>query len=405
MRLVLITHGSTGDTIPMVRLAGEAVRRGHDAILLAAPYWRTAAEDQGVRFAAIPPHGGLEDQTTYMRRYSAIRNKVKLLEEMFRQLNRWLPEILPTLREHLEGSDALLCSYLFPLYHHVADERGIPAVLVHFCPNTAFCPNRAPEQIPELPAFLPERLREGWARSLTGLADGYLTRRLNACLSRPELRLRSWLRPPVRLNLILAPESVAAVRSDELPKGTALTGFVAGGFAGGKDGGGGAWDEGPLLGFGSVSAPGMAEEFRHLYRHWPKDRPLTIQAGWLPPPPPPAESRIRIIGEAPHSEIFPRATVLIHHGGAGTTTSALLAGKPQVVVPHFADQDFWGRTVRRLGCGTVLPRKGWGKRLAAAVDHVDRPPFRQSAREIQAREAAVDGAATAIKRLEHWIHP
>ena len=34
----------------------------------------------------------------------------------------------------------------------------------------------------------------------------------------------------------------------------------------------------------------------------------------------------------PHSQVFPRCTVLIHHGGIGTTGQALIAGRPQLVV-------------------------------------------------------------------------
>ena len=35
-----------------------------------------------------------------------------------------------------------------------------------------------------------------------------------------------------------------------------------------------------------------------------------------------------------HSWLFPKCSVAIHHGGAGTVSSAIIAGIPQVCVAH-----------------------------------------------------------------------
>lgn len=42
---------------------------------------------------------------------------------------------------------------------------------------------------------------------------------------------------------------------------------------------------------------------------------------------------------------------VVHHGGAGSTAAGLRAGVPSILVPHFADQPFWGRRVGALGVG------------------------------------------------------
>lgn len=47
------------------------------------------------------------------------------------------------------------------------------------------------------------------------------------------------------------------------------------------------------------------------------------------------------VEQAPHNLIFPRCASILHHGGAGTTQSALLAGKPSIVIPHGFDQMYW----------------------------------------------------------------
>lgn len=55
--------------------------------------------------------------------------------------------------------------------------------------------------------------------------------------------------------------------------------------------------------------------------------------------------------ETPHSWLFPRVDVVVHHGGAGTTGAGLAAGKPTVACPYEADQFFWAKVVEDLGIG------------------------------------------------------
>lgn len=49
--------------------------------------------------------------------------------------------------------------------------------------------------------------------------------------------------------------------------------------------------------------------------------------------------------------LFPQCSAVVHHGGAGTTTEAALAGIPQVVCPVAFDQRFWADRVEWLGLG------------------------------------------------------
>jgi UDP:flavonoid glycosyltransferase YjiC (YdhE family) len=48
---------------------------------------------------------------------------------------------------------------------------------------------------------------------------------------------------------------------------------------------------------------------------------------------------------------------VVHHGGAGTTTTAARSGVPQIVIPHLLDQHYWGHRVHLLGVAPPpLPR-------------------------------------------------
>jgi vancomycin aglycone glucosyltransferase len=59
------------------------------------------------------------------------------------------------------------------------------------------------------------------------------------------------------------------------------------------------------------------------------------------------------VGEVNQQALFARVTAVVHHGGAGTTTTATRAGAPQVVVPQMADQPYWAGRVADLGIGSA----------------------------------------------------
>lgn len=56
-----------------------------------------------------------------------------------------------------------------------------------------------------------------------------------------------------------------------------------------------------------------------------------------------------VIGDIPHDWLFPRTSLVIRHGGSGTTHSAARAGVPSVVLPFGADQFFWAEQLRQWG--------------------------------------------------------
>jgi rhamnosyltransferase subunit B len=70
----------------------------------------------------------------------------------------------------------------------------------------------------------------------------------------------------------------------------------------------------------------------------------------------------------PYASVFPRASLVIHHGGIGSTAEGLRAGKPTLVVPFGNDQHDNASRVERLGVGLALDKgNATGKRLRAAL--------------------------------------
>ena len=79
--------------------------------------------------------------------------------------------------------------------------------------------------------------------------------------------------------------------------------------------------------------------------------PATI--GAVPP-------NIRVERFVPQGDLLDRASAVVSHGGAGTVLGAASHGRPQLVVPLFADQWENGVAVDDAGCGIVLGPTGRG---------------------------------------------
>ncbi len=90
---------------------------------------------------------------------------------------------------------------------------------------------------------------------------------------------------------------------------------------------------------------------------------------------------IHCVDYAAHAELFPRASVIIHHGGIGTSSEALRAGKPMLVVPHGFDQPDNAARLQRLGIAEILPAGRYrADRAALLLDRLlGDPAFRQRA--------------------------
>ncbi len=120
----------------------------------------------------------------------------------------------------------------------------------------------------------------------------------------------------------------------------------------------------------------------------------------------PLPDDVLMLDWAPHDWLFPRSAAIVHHGGAGTTAAGLRSGVPQVIVPFFGDQHFWGQRVRELGVGPapLARRRLTAERLAAALtEAAGAPQVRARAAAVGARIRAEDGVGTAVGVLRQAL--
>ena len=103
-----------------------------------------------------------------------------------------------------------------------------------------------------------------------------------------------------------------------------------------------------------------------------------------------------------HEWLFPRVDAIVHHGGAGTTGAALMAGKPSIVVPFAVDQPFWASRVKSLGVGPEpIPRRDLRIRtLVSAVKMtLEDEIMRGKARDLGQMLRAEHGASVAASHF------
>jgi sterol 3beta-glucosyltransferase len=115
---------------------------------------------------------------------------------------------------------------------------------------------------------------------------------------------------------------------------------------------------------------------------------------------------ILLIDAVPHDWLLPRMRAVVHHGGAGTTAAGLRAGVPSIVIPYFADQPFWARTVYQAGVGPrPIPRKRLSVELLAEAINtaVTDTGLRERAAQLGERIRTENGVQEAVRVIEEYF--
>ncbi len=155
------------------------------------------------------------------------------------------------------------------------------------------------------------------------------------------------------------------------------------------------------LGFFSWGAQALARE---------NILPIVV-LGWNPIEPTKKQELIdalpkgtRLLNWIPFDHVLPRAKLMIHHGGMGTTHFAVVHGLPQIVVPHAADQRVQARRIAQAKIGLNLSahdvRQGmlWEGTSALVNDDNVQNTATQLAEEM-ASLGGISSAADAITNL------
>jgi len=288
----------------------------------------------------------------------------------------------------------------------IAEKRGIRYVFVAYSPTVLPSGHHAPPPlppVPDQPAPPPAAdHRELWARNAARFRDsfGAPLNRHRAAIGLPAVddvqRYMFTARPWLAADPVLAPwpasESAAVVQTgawilqDERSLSSELERFLDIG------------DPPIFFGFGSMRAPeSLGQTMVRAARA--VGRRAIVSQGWAELSVNGADRDCFVVGEANLRTLFTRVGAVVHHGGAGTTTLAALAGVPQVVVPQMYDQHYWARRVSELGIGIGhAPGEPTTESLTTALGAALASGVRLRARAIAA-EVCRDGARVAAAAL------
>ncbi len=410
MKITLLTYGSRGDVQPFLALALGLQNAGHRVTLAAPQRFMELIRSYGIQGAPLP--GDPEELSRLFNHAGG--NLVRMVRAMQDHLFRIAPGVVRAARQAMHGADLLVHSFAFTTgAHSFAHELGIPDVSVQLFP--VFAPTRA-----FAPVGMPE-YRLGWLNRLShqvytqifwrGGNAGYYRLRRSAPADFPA-RLYwpfrpNGSRPLTPLVFACSPVVLSNPPDWNLPHihqvgyffldspnyepPGELRRFLQAG------------DPPVCLTFGSMinrEAEGITRAALHALDA-ARRRVIVLPGwgGWRPDRPP--ENSL-FLEAAPHDWLFPRCQMVIHHGGAGTTAAGLRAGVPSILVPHAADQPFWGRRVAAIGAAPppIPLRRLTVQSLANALALADSQAIRRRAAQVGQLICAENGVVRAVALIE-----
>lgn len=415
MHITIFALGSQGDVRPYIALGIGLRRAGFQVRIATHEEFLPLIEGRGIEFALVRsnPRDLLKEDRAHSMLASG-ENVVRFLRHFTKLLEPFFVEMSRDCRAAGEGTDGVVMSNIGIIagFHQIAEAQGIPyctGLLQPVTPTAAF----PSSFVPELPAWAPGRgWYNRWSHHVFIALFWHFFRGVVPIVQRelglPPVPLREVARraAQAREPVLYGYSPRVIPRPDDWPSHIHVTGYWT--MDGPID-----WQPSPELvdflaagpspvyvGFGSMNSrdpqatTGLVVEA--LRRAGQRGILLT---GWGALQPGEDED-IFPVASTSHEWLLPRTAAVIHHGGAGTTAAGLRSGVPSIVVPFFADQPFWARTVHHLGAGPKpVPRaKLTVERLADAISQaVCDQGMRSRAGELGAHLRAEDGVGRAVE--------
>ena len=422
-RILISTFGSFGDVHPYIAIALELRARGQSPVIATSEVYREKMDALGLEFRPIRPDVPAYDQEEELAKLvTDLMEPRGGTEKVMELFLKDLPEVYEDLNAAAENADLLLTHPLPLVGPLVAQKRGlrwVSSVLAPISLFSAYDPP-VPPQLPSLHRLL--KLSPAFTRLIFRLALFKLEK-----LVTPVYRLRAELGLPRGEPPLFAgqhsPEMVLALFSAVLaepqrdwPPNTRVTGFP---FYDRRDYNGERETAPELLRFLDAGPPPIIFTLgssaiwvaRDFYRDSIKaaqalgQRALLLIGHMRNLPPEPLPEGVAAFEYAPFGEVLPRASIVVHQGGVGTTGQGLWAGRPVLIVPHAHDQFDNADRVVRLGCGRMIARPRYN---AASVTRelrhlLDNPKYATRAAEVAQEVQRENGAVSAADAIEEVL--
>lgn len=409
MNIALCTVGSTGDMIPFIALGKALQAAGHHVKAITHHFHQERFEQHGIPFAGCGPIVSQETLNEMLDKMLSHISPVKqlellMVEAFFEEGELYFAEA----KEALAGMDLAVCHMVDFLGQEAAVQLGIPRIGVVLAPAGIPSDYAAP---PLLPNWRPLNRLWWWVLDKT---LGRLDRKAMAFLENvggPHIEVKHYHSLSPDLNLIAASPTLAPTYPD-LPEHFSVTGpwvlpapdyqpdpvildFLK------------RYPNPVIVSFGSMGGsrgPWITETVLEALAR--VEAPAIIQGGYAGLFREDAPENVLFVDYVPHDWLFARGCLVLHHGGAGTTTAACRAGVPSVVVAFIADQPYFGRHLHRL---RIAPKTLWFRRMSARRiarrlrQVLGDDAMKARAKHLQAAFLAENGPENAVREIEGFI--
>lgn len=410
MKITILTYGSRGDVQPFLALAVGLTRAGHTVTLAAPHRFSEFIDSYGIH--CEPLAGDPDELSLYLNQ--AGNNPIKMVQSMQKHVVGIAPDVVRGARRAMVGTDMIIHSFAFTTgAHSYARELGLPDVSIQMFP--VFAPTR------QFPAIGVNGSTPGWFNYFTHWFStrifwhagnaGYYQLRKKAPQDFPSklfwpFKLSS-SRVQTPLIFAISPQILAIPKEWSLPHihqpgyffledqdyspQPELMNFLRSGKP-------------PLcVTFGSMVNPDVKRVTQSILEAANQlGERIIILTGWGGWQSEVHNENTFFIESAPHSWLFPQCKLVIHHGGAGTTAAGLKAGIPAIIIPHAADQPFWGSRIADIGVGPApIPvKKVTTEKLILAFQQTNSEYIRNKAAQISLQIQSENGIDKAISIIE-----
>lgn len=416
MRVVLNTFGSFGDIHPYMAIAMELQRRDHTPVIATMEIYREKIEGVGLEFFSVRPNIPQPKE-----------QDPELIEKIMEPKTgpRYLMEglVYPAVRdsyadltEAVAGADLLVTHPAAPAGPLVGRKTGMPWVSTVLAPFSFIS-----AYDPPVPPYWQ------WTRKLSVLGPEVMGFLLNLSKSqykakavtkfRDELGLPNVGNPmfegqhsPLRVLALFS--QLFAQPQPDWPRQTAVTGFC---FYDGHheveippelirflDSG-----APPIVFTLGSSAVWVARDFFNESIEAARSigRRAVLLIGDERNLPRSLPQGVIAVDYVPYQSLLQRACAVVHHGGVGTTSQALLAGVPALIVPFAFDQSDNAEHAFRMGTSRTLYRKNYrATRVAVELEELLRQPlYSRRALEISQKLKRENGPARAADLIEQAV--
>ena len=413
-KILLATFGSLGDLHPLLALAIELHRRGHEISINTLEVYRERIDLLGFRFFPLRPDVDPEKDRELAREIMDAKGGTeKLLREIL------LPNVglmYEDLMNAVAGADVLISGEVVFAAASAVEKTKVKWITTSLAPASFLSPNDP---------FVPPTAQ--WLKHFRFLGAGFhsviyaLVHRLVASWLEPYKQFRREIglnenHDPVfkgkfsnLLHLAMFSKVIGKPQPD-WHSPTLQTGFC---FYDGQNDLGkmpaglteflDAGDAPIVFTLGSAAVMDARDFFEEgakaakiLHRR------AVLLYGIFNESPKFTDENIVAFDYAPYSLIFPKAACVVHQGGVGTTAQVLRAGVPHLIMPYSHDQPDNAARCERLGVGRIISRSKYTAATAARQlrELLDNPGYKTNAVEASKIIAAEQGTKTACDAIE-----